>query len=163
MDKISDIIKDTLETVKARIQERIVSEGRSASGKSASSLTVVVNGTTGSILGSSALLSMERGRGPGKVPYGFFDIIKEWIWAKGIRVTPIPSKRESRISPEERGFNSLAGAIAYTIMEKGTRLHREKGYNDIYDTVLEEELKTLGSKITFGLSEQISTINDRLQ
>lgn len=163
MESISDIIKDTLETVKTRIQERIISEGRSASGKTAASLTVMTNGAKGAVLGSSSLLSIERGRHPGKVPYGFFGIIKEWIKAKGIPVTPIQAKRKSNISPEERGLNSLAGAIAYTIMKKGTKLHREKGYNDIYDTVLEEELETLGNKIKFGLSKQVSTINDLLK
>lgn len=163
MESISEIITHTLERVKTKIQERIMSEGRSASGKSASSLEVIVNGSRGTIMGSASLLSMERGRGPGKVPYGFFDIIKQWIRTKGIRVTPIPSKRVSNLTPEERGLNSLAGAIAYTIMKKGTRLHRDKGYNDIYDSAMKEELEVLGNQITFGLSEQVSTINDRLK
>lgn len=163
MEKVSDILTRTLEKVKAKIQERIMSEGRSASGRTAASLEVIVNGTKGAIMGSSSLLSMQRGRGPGKVPYGFFDIIKQWIRAKGIQVTPIPSKRESILSPEERGLNSLAGAIAYTIMKKGTKLYRSRGYNDIFDSALNEELEALGNQITFGIAEQVSTINDRLQ
>lgn len=163
MENVTDILTRTLERVKAKIQERIISEGRSASGKSASSLAIEVDGMKGAILGSASLLSMERGRGPGKVPYGFFDIIKEWIKAKGISVTPIPSKRESTISPEERGLRSLAGAIAYTIMKKGTKLHRSGGYNDIYDTALNEELEVLGNEITFGLAEQVTTINESLR
>lgn len=163
MENVTDILTRTLERVKTKIQERIISEGRSASGKSAASLTVEVNGMKGAILGSASLLSMEHGRGPGKVPYGFFDIIKEWIKAKGISVTPIPSKRASTISPEERGLRSLAGAIAYTIMKKGTKLHRSRGYNDIYDTALNEELEALGNEVTFGLAEQVTTINDRMR
>lgn len=163
MENVTDIITRTLERVKTKIQERIIAQGRSASGKSASSLTVEVNGFRGAIYGSSSLLSMERGRGPGKVPFGFFDIIKEWIKAKDISVTPIPSKRASTISPEERGLRSLAGAIAYTIMKKGTKLHRNGGYNDIYDTALAEELEVLGNEVTFGLAEQVATINDRLR
>ncbi len=162
MENVTDILTRTLERVKAKIQERIVAEGRSASGSSASSLTVEVNGTKGVIIGSRSLLSMERGRGPGKVPYGFFDIIKEWIKAKGISVTPKPSKREAAISSEERGLRSLAGAIAYTIMKKGTKLHRKGGYNDIYDTALNEELEVLGKEITFGLAEQIFNINNNI-
>lgn len=163
MENVSDIITSTLEKVKSKIQERIISEGRSASGKTASSLEVVVNGTKGMIMGSPSMLSMERGRGPGKVPYGFFDIIKQWIRAKGIQVTPIHTKRKSRLTPEERGLNSLAGAIAYTIMKKGTKLHRERGYDDIYDSALSEELEALGDKIAFGIAGEIRTINDRIK
>lgn len=163
MNNVSEILTRTLEKVKTKIQERIVSEGRSASGKSAASLTVEVNGMRGAILGAESLLTIERGRGPGSVPQNFTDIIKEWVRAKGISVSPIPSVRQSEITPEERGLNSLAGAIAFTIMKKGTKLHRDKGYNDIYDSALNEELDSLGKEITFGFAEQVETINNRLQ
>ena len=162
MTSVIDILTQRLERIKTKVQERILQEGRSASGKTASSLNVVINGLKGTLYGSKSMLAIERGRGPGRVPHGFVGIIREWIKAKGITVKPIPSKRASSITPEERGLNSMAGAIAYTIMKKGTRLHRDKSYNDIYTSALNEELEEMAGEISLGVAEQISTINERM-
>lgn len=159
MSNVSDIIANCLERVKSRIQTRIAEEGRTASGKTSASLTAEVSGMRGTLYGSQSMLVIERGRKPGKVPYGFRDIIKEWIKAKGISVKPIPSKRSSNISPEERGLNSLAGAIAYNIMKKGTKLHREHGFNDIYTTVLNEEIELLGKELIILSKDSVAKIN----
>lgn len=140
----------------------MIAEKRTTSGRSSASLSVDVNGHVGTLYGSSSFLVMERGRGPGKVPYRFFDIIRQWIKDKGISVTPIPSKRLSAISPEERGLNSLAGAIAYTIMKKGTRLHRDGGLDDIYSSVIKEELELMSKELVINSLSKISTINNTL-
>lgn len=163
MNSVTDILSKCLERVKSRIQTRIAEEGRTASGKTAASLTVEVNGLRGALYGIQSMKVIERGRRPGKVPYGFREIIKEWIKAKGIAVTPKYSSRSSSLSPEERGLNSLAGAIAYNIMKKGTRLYREGGFNDIYSAVLKEEIESLGKEITIGMTKDVTTINDILK
>lgn len=162
MASVKEILSKHLENVKKRIQEQIVGSGRSASGKTAASMRVEVEETKGSILANEAMSYMERGRGAGRVPKGFVGIIKAWIKAKGISVTPIPSKRESAISPEERGLNSLAGAIAYTIMKKGTKLHRERGYNDIYTTAIDAELAEMSKELCLNVAEDVLRINQSL-
>ena len=99
MNEVTEILALHLENVKSKVQERMIAEKRTTSGRSSASLSVDVNGHVGTLYGSSSFLVMERGRGPGKVPYRFFDIIRQWIKDKGISVTPIPSKRLSAISP----------------------------------------------------------------
>lgn len=162
MENITDIIRDTLEAIKAKAQSRILSEGRSASGKSAASLAVSVVGGKGYLLGNKSLLSIEHGRGPGRTPYHFHSIIKEWIKAKGISVTPIQEKRNSTLSAYEQGLNSMAGAIAYTIMKRGTKLYRAKGFNDIFTTVVNEELERLLNKVCAHQYGSITIINNKL-
>lgn len=159
---VAEILTQRLERIKTKVQERILQEGRSASGKTAASLNIVINGMKGALYGRKSILAIERGRGPGKIPHGFVGIIREWIKAKGITVKPIPTKRASSITPEKRGLNSMAGAIAYNIMKKGTRLYRDKSYNDIYSSVLEEELEEMAGDISLGVVQQISTINERM-
>ena len=163
MATVTEILSTHLENIKAKVQARLSSEGRQASGRTAASLEVSVSGSTGILMGSSALLSIERGRGPGAVPKNFTSVIKDWIIAKGISVKPVMATRAAKLTPEERGLNSLAGAIAHTIMTKGTRLHRDKGFNDIYSSVLEEEIESLGKEISIDIAEKITTINARLQ
>lgn len=161
MEQVSDILKRHLENVKANISKQMEAHHRNASGRSVASLTVEVNGNVGILYGSKSFLSMERGRKGGKVPKGFYGIIRQWIIDKGIAVTPIPAKTQRAIlSAEERGLRSLAGAIAHKIMKDGTRLHREGGYNDIYTSAVNEELKLLHAEVVGGTAESIAEINN---
>lgn len=162
MKSVSDILKSHMEAVKAKVQMRMAEQKRNATGRSSASLVVQISGDTASLFGSSSFKSMERGRGAGKVPRNFKTIIKEWIKAKGISVRPKQSVRASKISAQERGLNSLAGAIAHTIMKKGTKLNREHGYNDIYTSVINEELKLMKEELGGMAGEEFITINKLL-
>lgn len=162
MRSVSDILKAHMVAVKTKVQMRMAEQRRNATGRSSASLAVQISGDTASLFGSSSFKSMERGRAGGKVPRNFTDIIKEWIKAKGIAVKPIQSKRPSKMSAQERGLNSMAGAIAHTIMKKGTKLHRNHGYNDIYTTAIREELELMKNEIGNIVSDEIITINKRL-
>lgn len=159
MNGVKDILSKHLEEIRRRIVERMQDKGRSASGRTASSLRIEVTEESGSLLGSSSFLALEKGRGAGAVPSNFYKIIEDWIKDKGIAVTPIQSKRKSAISAEERGLKSLAGAIAYTIMTKGTRLHRSQKTDDIYSEVIAEELEKMAGEISVGLSMEFDKIN----
>lgn len=161
MNQVSDILKRHLENVKANIAKQMEAHQRNASGSSVASLTVEVNGNVGTLYGSKSFLAMERGRKGGKVPKGFYGIIRQWIIDKGIAVAPIPSKTNRAIlSPDERGLRSLAGAIAHKIMKEGTRLHRDGGYNDIYTTAVNEELKLLHAEVIGMTADSIAKINE---
>ena len=159
MNGVKDILSKHLEVIRQRIVERMNEKKRSASGRTATSLRIEVTEESGSLFGSHSFLALEKGRGPGAVPNNFYKIIENWIKAKGIAVTPIPSKRNSTISAEERGLKSLAGAIAYTIMTKGTRLHRSNKPDDIYSEVIKEELEKMAGEISVGLSMEFDKIN----
>ena len=74
---------------------------RTATGKSVASLKVETgkNGkgeSSAFLTGGKQWEYMERGRGPGKVPYNFRDIIREWIVAKGISLSGVPGKTQER-------------------------------------------------------------------
>lgn len=118
MKTIKEIIAGHLDNVKKEIEGRMAALGRNASGRSVRSLSTEATATHGILRGSKSFLVMERGRRGGRVPKGFFGIIRQWIIDKGIPVTPIPSKRPSSISPHERGLRSMSGAIAYSIQNE---------------------------------------------
>lgn len=163
MAEVSEILERHLDAVRQKMIQAMSDNGRTASGKSADSLRVEVDGIDGTLYGSASFLTMEHGRRPGAVPANFVEIIKQWIVAKGISVTPITSKRQnSQMSPEERGLNSLAGAIAFSIMKNGTKLYRDGGYNDIYDTAIEEELEEMADEVLSMTAERITDINENV-
>lgn len=163
MAGIQDILTRHLENVKTKITQAMADQGRNASGKSVASLQVSVNGDVGILYGSKSFLVMERGKKPGKVPYGFRDIIKQWIIDKGISVAPKPAKSgKSKYSLQERALNSFAGAVAYKIMKEGTRLYRDNGYNDIYTSAVNEELRELNKELLLTTAESIAEINESL-
>lgn len=163
MANIQEVLQTHLENVKTKVAQAMADNQRNASGRSVASLTVAVNGNVGTLYGSKSFLAMERGRKGGKVPYGFVGIIKQWIIDKGISVAPIPAKRRNaKYTPHERGLNSFAGAVAYTIMKEGTRLYRDRAFNDIFTSAVNEELELMSKELMFYTAESIAHINDTL-
>lgn len=163
MANIQEVLQTHLENVKSKVAQAMADNQRNASGRSVASLTVTVNGNVGTLYGSKSFLAMERGRKGGKVPYGFVGIIKQWIIDKGISVAPIPAKRRNvKYTPHERGLNSFAGAVAYKIMKEGTRLYRDKAFNDIFTSAVNEELELMSKELMFYTAESIAHINDTL-
>lgn len=160
---IQRIISDTLELIRKRMTENMDAQGRTTTGKSNRSLTITMHSDNGGTLtGSGSWLAMERGRKGGRVPRNFFSLIRQWIIDKGIAVRPLPYKRPKAgigLSPQERGLRSMAGAIAYTIMKKGTRLHRTGGFNNIYSTPIQEGLEAMHKELHAYVAETVNTIH----
>jgi len=160
METVKDIILSHLKVVQAGMAMNMTRLHRSASGRSVASLEVEVTegeNVTGTILGSPNWAVMQQGRGPGGVPRDFTSVIKDWIVRKGISYSGVGSPKAS---PETR-LNSLSYLIARSIMQKGTKLYRDKGYNDIYDSLVEEEVEKMSDE-TMGLFEmKVDEINDK--
>lgn len=153
---IKDIVQRHLEAVKTGIAQQMAQQGRNASGKSVASLEVKTDDNGGYLEGSGSFLAMEHGRGPGSVPKDFVSIIRDWIVAKGISYQSLIPKKNG--TPEQ-GLRRLSGAIAYSIMKKGTKLYRNKGYNDIYDSVLNEELEKLADEALGVFAVEVDAIH----
>lgn len=75
--------------------------------------------------------------------------------------------RQKGISIQSRGgqsqnqaIESFSYLVTRNIMQKGTKLYRDKGYNDIYDTLLEEEIKNLTNETASVLELEVDKIND---
>lgn len=161
MATIQELLKAGMQSLVTDIRSNLLRLGRNASGRTSRSLTIKMLGNDRAELwGAQHYNVLERGRRGGKVPYGFRDIIRQWILDKGIRVKPIPSKTgRGRKSANERGLDSMAGAIAYTIMKHGTKLHRTKKVDDIYTSAINRTTKEIGNQLPMTVGAEFDTIN----
>lgn len=164
MEAITQIVTKHLQEVQKGIIANMQAMGRMASGRSVASLQIEETENSDGIA-SAALTGgqqweiMQRGRNAGKVPYRFSDIIKEWILKKGISYREFAPKN----GPAERGLTNLSWMITRSIMQKGTRLHRDNGYNDIYDTLIAEELEKLADESAGIIDVEVDKINKQYE
>ena len=153
------IIK-TLEDAKKKIISNIEKEGISASGRTQNALSVVERGDSLMLIknaGDNAPMeTLEIGRKAGKVPKGFNEIILEWIRAKGLSIKQIPYKtdRPHKYSEQERSERAAAGAIAHTIIKKGTKRNKNKKKN-IYSPVIIKTVAEINSVILNAIGSAI--------
>lgn len=154
-DKIQKLLSLHLGNIKVGISQRMTSLGRSASGSSVASLGVEVNGNNGVLSGAKQWEAMQRGRGPGKVPSNFREVIKNWVRVRGINIKPKGKQTQ------EQAIESFSYLVTRNIMQKGTKLYRDKGYNDIYDTLLKEEIEKLSDDISTVFELEVNSINDK--
>lgn len=156
---VTEIVGDELELLKQRIISNIVASGQVASGQTIASLYVEERADGGALKfhGKMPFGVLETGRKPGRVPYGFRDIIYRWMQDKGVHATPIPYKRPGlhKYSEQERGDRSLAGAIAYVIAKSGTRLYRNGGRTDIYSNEIPVTVANIRSKILAVMNAEV--------
>lgn len=145
---VRNIVSSHLNAIKDGIALRMEQMGRNASGSTVRSMVVNTSDSGGTLEGSKSFMYLEHGRGPGKVPKGFYEIIKDWVVAKGISYQDMIPKNGT----PEQGLARLSGAIAHSIITKGTRLYRDNEYNDIYSSLIEQEVELL-SKEAAGIFE----------
>lgn len=108
-----ELVSSELEALKQRIIENHRSAGQVASGRTIASLKVEITEDGGVLWGRSAFGTLETGRKGGKVPAGFWKIIRQWMDDKGIQVE----------KPD-----SFAYLVARKIANEGTQLFREGGF-----------------------------------
>lgn len=153
-NEVNKLLTFHLGNIKVGIAQRMAALGRMSSGRSVASLQIEVKDSKGNLSGDKQWETMQRGRRPGKVPSNFREIIKNWVRAKGINIQP-------RIGQSQKqAIESFSYLVTRNIMLKGTKLYRDKGYNDIYDTLLEEEIKNLTNETASVLELEVDKIND---
>ncbi len=160
------LIEDNLNMLKVSIINNIERNGQKASGETQKSLKVKVSSNKGVLTGRGYFGTLENGRKGGNVPKGFVDIIKQWILDKGIAVEPIPYKRQvgGKYTPEERGLNSFAGAIAGMIKKNGTELHRFPNLKkDVYTDGIKRVEANISEALSLDYSIQFNDINEKLK
>ena len=151
---IKVILTLRMEAIKGKIAQRMEAKRRTVTGRSVGSLAVVVQGMQAYLEGDPQWQVMQNGRAPGKGPYNFREIIKQWIDDRGIYVSPQGKQTE------ESAKNSLAFLISRSILEKGTSLYRNNGYSDIYDSVVEEEVKNMEKQTGAFFEAEVDKINN---
>lgn len=144
-----DELKKILDKMVEEMRDNLTSTGTNASGRTSASLRVVMTDTGGQIWGRRYFRGTEQGRAGGKVPHNFTSIIRQWIIDKGLTPSAIPYKRkpsakwQPKYTPDERGLQAMASAIAHTIAKSGTSLYRSGGRKDIFTNVIEENKESI--------------------
>lgn len=138
MNFLDEIITEWGNGVIDKIKHNLDSTGTTASGKTKESLELVLTDTGFQILGRQYFRSVEEGRPSGGIPNNMTQIIRQWMEDKGIA---------SQFGNTESEKRSAAYLIGQFIKENGTQLYREGGRDDIYTSVITEELPLLYDQI----------------
>lgn len=143
-DKVMELVASELEALKQRIIENHRSAGQVASGRTIASLKVEITEDGGVLWGRSAFGTLETGRKPGKVPAGFWKIIRQWMDDKGIQVE----------KPD-----SFAYLVARKIAKEGTQLFRNGGRSDIYSPEVKDTVDRVSDGIGILFGSEVEHIN----
>lgn len=143
-DKVMELVSSELEALKQRIIENHRSAGQVASGRTIASLKVEMTEDGGVLWGRSAFGTLETGRKPGKVPAGFWKIIRQWMDDKGIQVE----------KPD-----SFAYLVARKIANEGTQLFREGGFYKIYSPEVKDTVERVSDGIGILFGSEVEHIN----
>lgn len=146
MKEVQNIIFEELEDLRKRIISNIDSTGRKASGRTSGSMNTDVSENRGILFGRMAFETLETGRKPGKVPAGFYQIIKQWVIDKGI----------SFDSQSER--NSFAYLVSRKIAREGTQLCRTGAEADVYTTEVPDTIERIKDRVGFLMRLEFESI-----
>lgn len=139
-----ELVASELEALKQRIIENHRSAGQVASGRTIASLKVEITEDGGVLWGRSAFGALETGRKGGKVPAGFWKIIRQWMDDKGIQVE----------KPD-----SFAYLVARKIAKEGTQLFRNGGRSDIYSPEVKDTVERVSDGIGILFGSEVEHIN----
>ena len=139
-----ELVSSELEALKQRIIENHRSAGQVASGRTIASLKVEMTEDGGVLWGRSAFGTLETGRKGGKVPAGFWKIIRQWMDDKGIQVE----------KPD-----SFAYLVARKIAKEGTQLFRNGGRSDIYSPEVKDTVERVSDGIGILFGSEVEHIN----
>lgn len=138
------------------IREAIAAKGLRASGRTQDSLRVYVDGNTVVLEGRAFFSALQYGSSPWTGRTGirctfqeFKQIIYQWATDKGLNLG------------QAREFDRAVGAIAMSIIHNGTRLHRQGGRLDVYDTLINEALLDIGEKAMLVTAEAVDVVIDQ--
>lgn len=143
-DKVMELVSSELEALKQKVIENQKNSGQVASGRTIASMKVEVTEDGGVLWGRSPFGTLETGRKPGKVPAGFWKIIRQWMENKGIQVQ----------KPD-----SFAYLVARKIANEGTQLFRNGGRDDIYSPEVKDTVERVSQGIGILFGSEVEHIN----
>lgn len=139
-----ELVSSELEALKQKVIETQKNSGQVASGRTIASMKVEVTEDGGVLWGRSPFGTLETGRKPGKVPAGFWKIIRQWMDDKGIQVQ----------KPD-----SFAYLVARKIANEGTQLFRNGGRDDIYSPEVKDTVERVSQGIGILFGSEVEHIN----
>ena len=143
-DKVMELVSSELEALKQKVIENQKNSGQVASGRTIASMKVEVTEDGGVLWGRSPFGTLETGRKPGKVPAGFWKIIRQWMDDKGIQAQ----------KPD-----SFAYLVARKIANEGTQLFRNGGRDDIYSPEVKDMVERVSQGIGILFGSEVEHIN----
>ena len=142
----TNILKELMEQLKDDILQAYSSNVpiERTTGKTGEALEIKIDNETAQLLGYSYTGVLDEGRKAGRVPKGFYYIIKRWAIDKGISFS------------SQREFDTFCYFTARKTAEEGTRLFREGGRTDILQDNIAELEKQLADKVGDFYIEKIT-------
>lgn len=138
------------------IREGIAAKGLRASGRTQESLHVYQEGNEVGLAGRPFFSALEFGSSAWSGKTGircsyeeFKGIIYQWATDKGLNLG------------QASDFDKAVANIAWTIMTKGTKLHRNNGYIDVYDTLINEALLDMKDLVGIEVMKQVDVVIDQ--
>ena len=138
------------------IKQSIADKGLTASGRTQNSLRVYVDGNTVVLEGRAFFASLEYGSAPWSGKTGihcsyeeFKSIIYQWASDKGLNLG------------QASDFEKAVANIAWVIMRSGTKLHRNNGYIDVYDSLIDKALADMKDLVGVEVMKQVDVVIDQ--
>lgn len=134
MTDFTELLKSFGENVCADIRMQMAQYGLGDSDL-AKSVSYEVNGNEVKITAANYYDYSEKGRGPGKVPYNFKDILETWIVSRGIR-------------PKDGNISRFANSIKWKVIREGSYLYRNPEKQRDFDSdAIQENLDWLKGQV----------------
>lgn len=143
-----DLLRQGLEQFVSWVIQASKEAGQEASGKTYQNITIDVyrNGgqTIGEVWAPNYFYTLIRGRGPGKTPANFTQIIMEWARYKNI------------VFQSESDLKRFAYFTMKKMREEGSELYRNHLYVDILDTPADRFEEWLDEQLNVLLEAEIT-------
>lgn len=151
----ADILKVLNETG-AQIRSNMQREGVNASGRTSASIHTRVSGThlqlVGGGEGAAPIPTLELGRRDGKVPAGFYGMILQWSYDKGLNFESDAERR------------TFAYFVSRKIAAEGSQRYRDPSKRkDIYSTAVEQATEKIRQIARANVRNTIAAAVGRVQ
>lgn len=147
---LGQMVMQRLQEARTKIIAAHKGAGQMASGRTAASIKPEVNVGADSLeailWGRRFFQGLETGRRGGKVPSGFYYMLKQWSIDKGISFA------------KESERSSFAYLLARKIAREGTALHRQGGRADIYTPEIRSVMSDLDKMVTWFMEQEMQSI-----
>lgn len=150
INALGKMILERLEKARTNIIAAHKGAGQMASGRTAASIQPEVKVGTDSLeailWGRPFFQGLETGRRGGKVPRGFYYMLKQWSIDKGIQFA------------KESERSTFAYFLAKKIAREGTALHRRGGRSDIYTPEIRSVMSDINDMVSWFMVQEMQTI-----
>ena len=160
MEQIDHLIRQSfmarLIKLRDEIRTAIASKGLRASGRTQESLHVYQEGNEVGLAGRPFFSAVQFGSSAWSGKTGircsyeeFKSIIYQWTSDKGLNLG------------QASDFEKAVANIAWVIMRSGTKLHRNNGYIDVYDSLIDKALADMKDLVGVEVMKQVDVVIDQ--